>query len=356
MIDLLTDILSIPSPTGQEDALASFIQTWAAQHLPTAQVREHNNNVVIVFPNPHHKPHIALVGHLDVVPPHRQPLIKNNRLYGSGASDMLGAVAVYLDVLKKHAATIAQHYGISIILYAREEQTPMVDNGLYELLHQHNQYFDTIDLALVGEPTDLTVQIGCVGSLHAKAHIQGVACHSARPWDGHNALYRALPLIEKMSQLKPKAHEIFGQTFYDVIQITQSHTQPGRTSLPGYWEGNVNFRFAPTRTEKQAWQELQDLVASWQIPHLTMSLIDASPAGDVLETPLFKTVIETMGQPVQAKQAWTDVAQFTAHGMAAFNFGPGLTAQAHRDDEYIEIDMVKRYGEILTNVLCKGQP
>src|SRR5690606_31280680 len=117
-------------------------------------------------------------------------------------------------------------------------------------------FFKSIDLAIVGEPTDNTVQLGCVGSLHAKVTVPGLACHSARPWNGENALYKALPFLQRMAALEPVRHEVFGLDFFDVLQITESRSEPGRTSLPGWWQANINYRFAPVRSEAEARDEL----------------------------------------------------------------------------------------------------
>jgi len=351
MLKLLEQLLAIPSPTFKEQEIVAFIKEWSHENFSDITITESFDSIIIHFPETEGLPHISLVGHSDVVPQHFEPYTKEGRLHGSGASDMLGAVACYMQLMKEYAEDVLKNYNVSILIYAREEGTPLEDNGLYDLIANVPDYFKTVDLAIVGEPTDNTIQVGCVGSSHAKVIIKGLACHSARPWNGTNAIYKALPFIAKMAQLKPEKHTLFGVDFFDVIQLTESKSEPGRTSLPGYWEGNVNFRFAPVYTVGQAETKLINMINSWDIADLEITIKDTAPSGSVIETELFKDVVAKLDAPVEAKQAWTDVAQLSAHKISAFNFGPGLTSQAHKENEYIMVKDVKDYYEKLKKAL-----
>ncbi|MGV3524863.1 MAG: M20/M25/M40 family metallo-hydrolase [Candidatus Sericytochromatia bacterium] len=344
---LLLDMLAIPSPTGQEQAFVSWLRDRAARSLPTWHQREYSDCLILSAPWREGLPHLALVGHSDVVPEHVSPELRDGRLYGAGASDMKAALAAFLYLLEHEQEALATRWNLSLLVYSREEQTPLVDNGLYHLLRAFPDFFASLDLALVGEPTDNTVQLGCVGSLHARVTVHGQACHSARPWNGSNALYRALPLIQHLAALEPVRHRVFGLEFCDVVQITESQSEPGRTSLPGWWRANVNYRFAPVRSEAEARAELTQLLQAAGATPEDIDIFDGVPAGDVIETPLFTDLIQRLNLPLEAKQAWTDVAQLTAHGIPALNFGPGLTAQAHKVGEYVEAaDLVAYLGHL----------
>jgi len=346
--DLLIQILAIKSPTYSEQEMVSFFKDWANKNLPKGtEVKESRESLIFILPQQEGKKHLCFVGHSDVVPEHFEPRIDKDNMHGSGASDMKAGVACGFSFVASNFEALNEKYNLSLILYAREEMTALVDNGLYDLIQNFPEYFKSIDLAVVGEPTDNTVQLGCVGSIHALVTIAGKACHSARPWNGDNALYNALPFIEKMKSVEPVKHHVCGVDFFDVMQLTESSSEPGRTSLPGKWTANLNFRFAPTYTEQDAQKHLLDLVKSWNIPNLSIEIVNSVHAAKVVESDFFLKVVKDTGAEIQAKQAWTDVAQLAALDIPCFNFGPGFTSQAHVPDEYVSIKLINEYDLLL---------
>ena len=359
IINLTKDILSIKSPTFYEKEMVQFTRNYF-EGLPGITFLEHNDSLIVKGPFKEGLPHIALVGHSDVVPDYFNVRVDGDKLHGSGASDMKGADACFMylfkDLLQDHSihnhstSTNVLKYNVSFILYAREEGTPLVQNGLNDLINKEMDYFNSIDLAIVGEPTNMSIQLGCVGSCHAKVTVHGKESHSARPWDGENALYKALPIIQYFADLKPIKKEIFGVAFSDVMSITESSSDSGRTTIPGKWQANINYRYAPGITMKEAEEKLFSIFNSIGIKNHTVEIIDNVPAGQVIESELFTTVVKKLGFSIEAKQAWTDVAQLTQQGIPAFNFGPGLTAQAHKQDEYILMSDIQAYFESLKSL------
>lgn len=344
---LLLELLAIPSPTFKESRCVAFVKSFLEEHISDCTIRIHHDSLICNLPHIEGKPHIALVGHSDVVPDHVEPRIESGRIYGAGASDMKGADACFMALLVSLAQQQDRGYNISFILYAREEGTKLIDNGLYDLIEKEEEYFKSIDLAIVGEPTNMTVQLGCVGSCHANVAVVGKESHSARPWDGDNALYKALPIINYFSNRVPKSQTIFDVTFNDVMSITESHSDPGRTTIPGKWQANINYRFPPGMSMDDAEKQLIKEVASCGVQESKVDIIDNVPAGHVIESPLFKDIVSRLECSIEAKQAWTDVAQLTALGIPSFNFGPGLTDQAHRQTEYIlQKNILEYYNKI----------
>jgi len=339
MKDILMQLLSIPSPTREEKQITNFLKLWINRHAKPKFVKEYQDSLIVGFPSKPSRPHVVFVGHTDVVPQFFTPTIVDSFCYGAGASDMKGALAVYLWMMQHYVQQF--DYTLSFIFYAREEGTPIEENGLYSLINQYPDFFKTIDLAIVGEPTDNTIQLGCMGSIHARIQVPGQACHSARPWQGKNALYEALPLIQFFANQKPEKVTLFGVDFFDIATLTEAFSESRRTSVPGYMNFNLNYRFSPLYTL----QEAVDRIYSWRnlFPNTQWDITDQVPAGNVIQSVLFEEVVHKLNVEIGAKQAWTDVAQLTALGIPAFNFGPGRQDQAHKKDEYINLNDMQDY-------------
>jgi hypothetical protein len=80
----------------------------------------------------------------------------------------------------------------------------------------------------------------------------------------------------------------------------------------------------------------------------TLEIASAAPPGRVVvDSPLVRALRDAGDLEVEPKQAWTNVADFTANGIDAVNFGPGHTAYAHRSDELVEIAALVDAYEVL---------
>ena len=345
---LLEDLLRIPSPTYGEKAKTDFLVSWITKMIPQIQLDRVGNNIIGTY-NPHHKKIIGFVGHTDTVPAFFTPYKRDDRLYGSGASDMQAGLASFLSFIRINIDELTSRHGIQIILYDKEEGTSLKENGLNELIQERKSYLEQMDLAIVAEPTNNTIQLGCVGSIHHTVNIHGKAAHSARPWNGENALYKSIPLIQRIASLEPLKQTVFGVDFYDVIDITQSQSTPGRTTVPEWWEANINYRFSPNHSLEEAIKYVETVVNSTRIEGLELSMLDAVPAGNVIPHSILDKAKELLD--IEAKQAWTDVAQLTSLGICAFNFGPGRQDQAHLPNECVNLNDMVSYEKYLAQLL-----
>ena len=320
----------IPSPIGEEAALCDELERWALERCPREEVRRVSHSLVVGRVQPG-RPTIALVGHLDTVPyfegdgePHRD----GDRIVAKGASDMKGGVAVALDLFE----TLPEDAPVRpiLVLYEREEG-PYAENGLEGLFAA--DAIPRVDLAICLEPTDNALQLGCVGSLHATIRFRGQAAHSARPWEGVNAIHRAGPLLAALAALTPLEVALGGFVFREVWSVTRAAGGRARNVVPDLFELNLNHRFAPGKSLDAAQADLRRLVG----PEAEVEFTDLSPSGPLCLDNRFVQRLQALGLRVEPKQAWTDVARLALHGLPAVNLGPGQPAQAHQVGEWATI-------------------
>lgn len=348
MSDLLRKaewLVSIPSPTTMEHEICRQLLEWVGERFPQASVQRFREGFRFQ-PRSTSRPRVALVGHIDTVPPAgRQHLgVRDDLLFGCGASDMKAGVAVMMEALEQWESFPCDLVGL---FYDREEG-PYADNGLDPLLDELGE----VEFAVVFEPTNNEIHAGCVGSLQARVHFQGQRAHSARPWQGQNAIYRAIPLLERLQRLERRAVVSQDLEFFEVTSATQANTQGPTNAVPEIFTLNLNTRFAPGRSSDLAIAELQALVAD----EGRLEIYDVAPSGAVrLENTQLQRWIGQQQLRVMPKQAWTDVARLDTRGIAAFNFGPGDPAQAHQSEEHVSIPAIQENYRLLRELLNQYQ-
>lgn len=323
------DLCAIASPIGEERALADALQAWAADHFAPNEIRRVSHSLVLgSFDGP--RPTIVLAGHLDTVPAHPgdgPARLEGGRVFGLGASDMKGGVAVMLQ-LAERLDRAALPVNLALVLYEREEG-PYTENGLEPVFAQVPE-LSKVALAICMEPTDGELQVGCVGGLHARVTFTGKSAHSARPWQGENAVHKAGAFLHELHGRARVRVEQGGLEFFEVVSATLASGGRARNVVPDRFELNLNTRFAPGKSLDEAEAELHALVAG----RADVEVIDRSPSGRVcLDNPHVQRFVKSAGVKVASKQAWTDVARFGVRGVDAVNFGPGDTAQAHQKNE-----------------------
>jgi len=343
------------SPIGEERALCDTLEAWARPRFPSVERVKDSLVVRVDGAREPGRPVVDLCGHIDTVPVHDEdrhaPRRDGARLVAPGASDMKGGLAVMME-LAERLARAERFCDLVLVLYAREEG-PYLENELEEVLRDPAR-LRGVDLALCLEPTDNVVQLGCVGSIHAAFVFRGKSAHSARPWQGENAVHRAGPLLAELGARAPREARSGGQVFKEVLSVTRIEGGRARNVVPDRCALNLNFRFAPDRTLEAAADELRALGARHGAE---VTLTDLSPACPAWQDhPLVRRLVDRGGVPVEPKQAWTDVARLAVHGIPAVNLGPGATSQAHQRGEWIEVPALERGYRIYEGFLREAPP
>jgi succinyl-diaminopimelate desuccinylase len=334
------DLVNIPSESRSEAELYDYV----ISAVPLEQA--YSDGESVLFAKREGKPLVLLAGHTDTVPaqgnlPGR---IEDGAVVGLGASDMKAGLAVMIE-LARWAAETELAYDLGLLFFPREELGP-AENPLPGVF-ERTPLVDEAQLVICLEPTDNTLQLGCLGNLNARAIFEGKSAHSARPWLGVNAIKLAFEGLRQVLEAEPRDVDIDGLVFREVISVTQLNAGIASNVIPARAEAILNFRYAPDRTPESAVERVRELVgADVEI------LANSPPAHVALRSPLVEELRAVGGFEVQPKQAWTNVADFAARGLDAINLGPGGTRYAHAVDERVEISELERTYDALRRFLA----
>ncbi|HPU39185.1 MAG TPA: succinyl-diaminopimelate desuccinylase, partial [Microthrixaceae bacterium] len=264
--------------------------------------------------------------------------------------DMKGGLAVMLELARRHSAPALD---VSYVFYAREEVAAS-ESGLLELEAERPDLL-VGDVAILGEPTDGSVEAGCQGVIRMNVTFAGARAHTARAWMGRNAIHRLGRLLVGLDAYESRQPVILGCRFHEALLATHVEGGVAGNVVPDRATVSIAHRFAPDRSMDEAEAHVRAVLEPFIEAGDTIEVIDRSPAAyPALEHPVVATLVTRHDLEVSAKLGWTDVARFSAWGVPAINLGPGMATLAHTKEERVERASLDRTFAVLDDLLANG--
>lgn len=335
-VSLTRQLCDINSVSGNETALADAIEQ-ALRGCAHLDVIRHGDTVV-ARTDLNRERRVIVAGHIDTVPvnanlPSRLEVEDGvEYLWGRGTVDMKAGVAVQL---KLAVELTNPSFDITWMWYDHEEVQAEL-NGLGKLSVKYPELF-TADFAILGEPSNGTIEGGCNGNLRVELRTFGRRAHSARNWMGENAIEKAAPILETLAEYQASEVEVDGLVYRESLSAVGISGGVAGNVIPDECMVHVNYRFAPNKSVDEAVAHLREVFRHAE----SFTIVDEAPgARPGLDGELAKSLIEAVGHPAQPKYGWTDVARFSALGVPAVNFGPGDPSVAHSDNERVDVAQI----------------
>jgi succinyl-diaminopimelate desuccinylase len=328
---LTAQIVDTASVSGEEGPLTDAIEA-ALRALPHLAVHR-DGNAVVARTTLGRPERVILAGHTDTVPvagnlPSR---VDGPRLYGCGTTDMKAGVAVQLRLA---AALTSPARDVTYVFYDCEEVAGD-RNGLLRL-SRHRPDLLAGDFAVLMEPSSAEIEGGCQGTLRAEVTVAGRRAHTARSWMGRNAIHEAGAVLDVLCGYTPREPEVDGLRYHEGLNAVAIRGGVAGNVVPDECAITVNYRFAPDLTGEQAADFVRSLFSAW--PVTVLDVADGARPGP--GQPAAAEFVTVVGGTPRAKLGWTDVARFSALGIPAVNYGPGISEIAHTPDEYVEIEKI----------------
>lgn len=330
-VALTAALVDIESVSGNEANIADAIEFWLRDcaHLDVTR----DGNALVARTQLGRDSRIVIAGHLDTVPVNGNlpSQLRGDELWGRGTVDMKGGVAVML--------WLARHLDVPIrdvtwIFYDLEE-VEASRNGLGRLAKSHPELLAG-DFAILGEPSNAIIEGGCNGTLRVEVTARGTRAHSARSWMGVNAIHGAHAILERLATYSPETVHVDGLDYREGMNAVAIRGGIAGNVVPDECTVEVNYRFAPSKSEADALGVVQRLFSEFDLAVTDISG-GARPGAD---SPLARSFIDAVGGRIAPKFGWTDVARFAELGIPAVNFGPGDPALAHSDDERVPVQHI----------------
>ncbi len=314
---------------------------------------------------------LVLSGHTDVVPVKGQAwtsdpftaVRRNDRIYGRGACDMKGYIAVALSLvpdLRDRAAGEPVH-----LAFSYDEEVGCV--GVRRMLADLPQVPVRPRGCIVGEPTGMHAVIGHKGAGMYKVSITGRAAHSSLAPQGVNAIQHAARIIERCRAIAERleANEQRHPGYdvpYSTIQVNRISGGTSGNIVADHCEFLIDIRSLAATSQTSLLDEIRSFVDTDLLPQMRAvapeAAIDFVQIGEV---PAFEasaqsdlaTLIRSHGGKECRHVAFgTEAGLFERAGIPTLICGPGSIEQAHKPDEFVAIDQLVACDRMLRSIFA----
>ncbi len=373
--DILARLISFDTTSRNPNrALIDYIASLLQEHgIESVLIPNEDDTKANLYATtgPNDKPGIMLSGHTDVVPVDGQDWTKpcfeltesDQRYYGRGTADMKGfvacAITAAINASKLQLATPLH------LAFSYDEEIGCV--GVHSLLDMLQQAPVKPSMCIVGEPTNLTVATKHKGKTSVFAKCIGKEGHSALAPNALNAIHLACDLVkivrDKQEEIKSRCTAAdLSEIPYTTVHVGRIHAGQALNIVPNLCTVNFEIRNDSADNPQEILDDIYQSAAAL-VQNAKKQASEAAIEFEILNTyPGLNTgtdteVVEFVKSLVGANDT-SYVAFGTEGGLfsAQLNIptvvcGPGSMAQGHKPDEYVEVEQMRRCGEMMERLV-----
>jgi len=379
-IKILTDLIAFKTISGQDNSeLINYCEKILNDlKIETFKVFDENKIRVNLFgtlkaKKSNGKKPIILSGHTDVVPVSKgwssdpfTATIKDNKLFGRGSCDMKGFIActlAYAKIFKESNLDRDIHF-----CYTFDEETACIGAPL--LIKELKKRNIKNGICIIGEPTNMKIIDGHKGMNEYTIHFGGLAGHSSKPHKGVNAIEYASKYVNKLLEIRK---ELIKRAPKDCI-FDPPHSTLSIGGISGGIAHNViadkckvEWETRPVNKSDADYvtNEIDKFVNEELLPNMKKifpdSFIKKEIIGEVIgfekldESEACEFVTSITGDNSREVVSFgTEAGLFQEIGISTVVCGPGSIEQAHKIDEFIELNEIKKCLKFLEGVKEKS--
>ena len=314
-------------------------------------------------------PNFCYAGHTDVVPPGNlkdwsndpfRPIIKNNKLFGRGASDMKSSIACFVAAVSRFKSKKKIRGSISLLITGDEEGIAL--NGTKRVVKYLKTKKEKINFCLVGEPTNPNklgemIKIGRRGSITGRLTVIGTQGHVAYPHRANNSATTMIKILKRIKELKlDKGSKNFQPSNLEITKINiDNHAD---NVIPGSASAVFNVRFNDKHSVGSLKKKLNSVFRSITKKDKSRFKVKYEVSGESFFTKPNKTTFMIQNtikkvtgyKPKLSTSGGTSDARFIRNIAPCLEFGlVGKTM--HKIDECVTISDLKKLTKIYYDIL-----
>ncbi len=349
LVALTRDLILVPSSAAHPAEIERSLDLLRIQLDTVAGVRleEHRCEgvpAVVALPNGVANPEVLLLAHIDVVD-HGNPgvyrsQVRDGRIYGPGAGDMKGALAVLATLFTE---LHQRHPGLSLGLAVTADE----ESGGHGARHLVAQGL-ACGVALLPDGGSIDRVVAAEkGILHLDAEWSGVSTHAAYPWEGRNPVDTMLDDLARLrTHFATLANGASAEHWHPTATVTTLESESRTLNrIPAFACAGIDVRFTPPWTVAAILAEVRACLG----PDAVATPRVGDEPTEMTPDPAFMAIGErVLGRPmgVVRTAGTSDARFFSGRGIPVIMSRP-LVGNIHRPDEWVDIASMLQYYRML---------
>ena len=379
-VELLRNMISIPSVTGDEAAIQKYLASYMADidldvdmwetdwdelkkhpgYRPVQRGYEGRPNLVATLKGAGGGRSLLLNGHTDVIPVGQgwsedpwSGAIRDGRIYGRGSADMKSGVASHIVAVELIKAAGLKLKGDVLINVVVDEEVS--GHGTLDTVIRGYR----ADAGISGETSDLAVQPACIGRIWFEISIAGKPAGIQKRYQGVSGIDLGNKIVKAVQELEARRVATVSHPLYPnaldslpcMIGVFAAGNYPSAFPDSCLLKGSIGT--VPGEDHQGVKQSLVDQVAraaasdSWMKDHPPVVRFvgyDAQASEIPRDHPIVQTVVNSLRQvgrdpQISGRQGAADTRFLNEYANTpTVIFGPGSTSIMHATDEYVSID------------------
>lgn len=323
-VDLAARLMEIDSTSGREGSVIDWVhgflggREWSVRRIPVSEGRD---DVFATAGPADPLPRVTLSTHLDTVPPFIPPRIDGDVLRGRGSCDAKGIAAAMICAAERLRARDI-HVGLLFVVGEETAHDGAHAANEFARMAFRDQSGDSRVL-INGEPTDSTLAVGTKGAMRVFIRVSGEAAHSAYPHLGRSATRDLVHLLAELDDLALPHDDLLGATTVNIGYLAGGVAD--NVMAP---EAEARLMIRLVTPADEVWQAIE----RWANGRASIERGPTVPPVRLGVFPGFATSVAAFA---------TDIPELLNWGRPHL-FGPGSIHVAHRHDEHVRIDELRR--------------